>query len=149
MLFKKDEAAEMKESLNTLLEGLEYIRERTAAVYGCTYTQGNIMAQIGKSPLITLVQLAKILEVNKSAASRSVEELLKRGFVTRDQDEQDRRYVKIKLTEKGEAAVKGIEADYRKQLEQVLKGVPDFQRKMVLEGLALLSQAVEKAMKHS
>ena len=60
-----------------------------------------IIGNIGES---TMQELAAAANVRQSTMTVMVDKLLKKGFVTRLRDDNDRRVVKVKLTRQGEAA---------------------------------------------
>jgi DNA-binding MarR family transcriptional regulator len=56
---------------------------------------------------VTIGALAERLGVSQQAASKSVADLERRGYVTRSRDPGDARARRVALTERGEAAIEG------------------------------------------
>lgn len=56
-------------------------------------------------------ELAENLRTDKSSISRSVEELVQKGFVERKHSREDRRYVELSLQKKGQERFEKIEHD--------------------------------------
>lgn len=61
---------------------------------------------------------------DKSLVSRILKSLEKSGFILRKQDEEDKRYHRIYLTEKGKEMEKVIRNYEKKWYEQITEGIP-------------------------
>lgn len=57
---------------------------------------------------ITAAQAAELLRVSAPSVSRTLKSLEEKGFIERDTDKNDRRSVRIIVTEEGERRVKGV-----------------------------------------
>lgn len=68
---------------------------------GITGSQFHLLNKIEKEKVTNVKHLAKILNVKPSAITVMLERLVKHGFVSRVQDEKDRRSVAVTLTEDG------------------------------------------------
>ena len=65
---------------------------------GITESQFNTIHVIYRQGQVTLTQLARILKVSLPSASTTVDRLIKKGILLREQDSDDRRKVIIKLS---------------------------------------------------
>ena len=63
---------------------------------------------ICKSPAINQEELAKMLYINKSSVARALKSLETNGFITRKQDENDKRILLVYPTKKAEAILPKI-----------------------------------------
>ena len=86
----------------------------------------------GESPIR---QIANGLEVSLSAASQLVDRLVKKGMVTRGENEQDRRLTKIDLTAAGWEAVQRMRQRKSEWFDAILEAMPHSQRRAFREGL--------------
>ncbi|WP_139891882.1 MarR family winged helix-turn-helix transcriptional regulator [Bacillus sp. D386] len=68
---------------------------------GITGSQFHLLNKIEKEKVTNVKDLAKILNVKPSAITVMLERLVQHGFVSRVQDEKDRRFVAVTLTEEG------------------------------------------------
>ncbi|OCA86687.1 MULTISPECIES: MarR family winged helix-turn-helix transcriptional regulator [unclassified Bacillus (in: firmicutes)] len=68
---------------------------------GITGSQFHLLNKIEKEKVTNVKHLAKILNVKPSAITVMLERLVQHGFVSRVQDEKDRRFVAVTLTEEG------------------------------------------------
>lgn len=64
-----------------------------------------MLATIADRPDITVSQLGQALSVHVSTASNMLDKLARAGMVERLRDEEDRRVVRLRLTEKGRGIV--------------------------------------------
>lgn len=136
----------LRESIRLLMRNLGALESKKAFCCDCTYAQCHTIIEIAKAGVITLNDLANILKINKSATSRTVDELLNKGMVTRRQDPDDRRYVKIQLTTEGKKMYAHIEATSHERFALVLNEVPETERQSAIHGIRLISDAIQKCM---
>jgi DNA-binding MarR family transcriptional regulator len=71
------------------------------------YVIGGLARNAGAHPLS---QLIEELRLSKQAAGQLVDTLVTRGYLKREVDDDDRRRLKIELTERGRAAAKTLSA---------------------------------------
>ncbi|MEG6586295.1 MarR family winged helix-turn-helix transcriptional regulator [Dendrosporobacter sp. 1207_IL3150] len=112
----------------------------------CTFTQCHTIIEVGKDTNSSLNDLAARLKVDKSAMSRTVDELVKKGLVFREQDPNDRRYIRISLTSLGLQKFEDIDAKSRSIFEQLLQTMPAEEHDVVIKGLQLFSEALTKSI---
>ena len=108
---------------------------------GVSQTQCFLIVEIGRKPGISVKELAEILRTDKSAISRSVEELVQKGFVERNPSKEDRRYVELSLLPKGQERFEKIERDMYFKFKNVWERIPEEKREQVLEALKLYNEA--------
>ena len=70
---------------------------------GMTGTQWSAMVSIWVGRAATCAELARDLAHDKGATTRMVDQLEERGWLTRDRDVDDRRFINLALTPTGEA----------------------------------------------
>ena len=68
---------------------------------GITGSQFHLLNKIDKEKVTNVKHLAEILKVKPSAITVMLERLVQHGFVSRVQDDKDRRAVAVTLTEEG------------------------------------------------
>jgi DNA-binding MarR family transcriptional regulator len=74
--------------------------------------------------------------------SRTVNNLVVQGFVTRELEPEDRRYVRIELTEAGRKVFSSIESRMSDYFQGVYNNIPETKRAQVLESLGILLRAM-------
>lgn len=130
-------------TLKSLLRNLGALDEKKAFCCDCTYTQGHTITEVAACGSISLNELAGRLNMDKSFMSKNVDDLVKKGYLKREQDPSDRRYVIIRLTEKGEQLQTQIERQSRNKFAELLAGIQQEERQMVIKGLEVLNRALK------
>ncbi|MHB8692292.1 MAG: MarR family winged helix-turn-helix transcriptional regulator [Solirubrobacteraceae bacterium] len=90
-----------------------------------------------KAP-ITLKDAAEFVRVSLPAASRLVDDLVRRGLVARAEDSEDRRMKRLTSTEAGLAATRRLNAARLNGLKQFAQTLNDTEREAVQHALAIL-----------
>lgn len=125
---------------------LENMNQSDCCCCGVNTTQCFMIVEIGRKPGISVKELAEILRIDKSGVSRSVEELVQKGFVERKSSKEDRRYVVLTLLPKGQERFEKIENDMYVKFKEVLDQIPEEKREQVVEALKLYNEACTKVV---
>lgn len=134
----------LRELIRILVRNLGILEKEDTNCCGITISQCHAIVEIGRAEGISLNELAKILIVDKSTMSRTINNLVKNGLVIREMHLEDRRYVTIKLTDEGMKAFKNVECGMQEYYKNIFRAIPEEKRKQVLESLKLLTEAVNK-----
>lgn len=111
---------------------------------GVSETQCFLVVEIGRKPGISVKELAKILHMDKSAVSRSIEELVQKEYVERRPSKEDRRFVTLSLLPKGQERFEKIEHDMYIKFKEVFEQIPVDKQEQVIEALRLYNEACER-----
>jgi DNA-binding MarR family transcriptional regulator len=87
---------------------------------------------------LTLKDAAELVHVSLPAASRTVEDLVRRGFVERHEDVEDRRMKRVWLTDDGRAVIRRLNAARLSGLEQFAQRLTDTERRSLAAALSKL-----------
>jgi DNA-binding MarR family transcriptional regulator len=87
---------------------------------------------------LSLKQAAEVVHVSMPAASRMVDDLVRRGFAQRREDDDDRRMKRVGLTENGRAAIRRLNAARLSGLEQFAHGLTTAERESLANALEQL-----------
>ncbi len=79
--------------------------------------------------------IARGLEVTLSAASQLVDRLVKKGLVSRRENEEDRRLTRVEISEVGADLVSQMRERRYRWFESVISAMPENKRRSFLEGL--------------
>ena len=134
----------LRELIRVLVRNLGILEKSDASCCGVTISQCHAIVEIGRSGEISLNELAELLVLDKSTMSRTINNLVEDGLVIRELHPEDRRYVKIKLTDKGMKVFKNIEESMDRYYKAIFNSVPEEKREQVLDSLKLLIEAVNK-----
>ena len=111
---------------------------------GISVSQCYALDILGEQGEMTMAGLAQYMYLEKSTVTRIVDQLIKRELVERRQNESDRRKVHIALTESGKKLRQEILDCQISSQKQILEQIPESKREMALEGLELLSSAIQE-----
>ena len=114
---------------------------------GVTLPQCHLLIETGNRKSASLGELADALELDKSTLSRTVESLVQRGFVKRDEDATNRRKVSITLTHEGTAKADTINTNCNDFYAEVFSNIPEEKHEQITESLSLLAGAMKKGRK--
>jgi DNA-binding MarR family transcriptional regulator len=94
---------------------------------------------------LSLGEIAELVHISLPAASRTVEDLVRRGFVGRREDSADRRMKRVQLTERGRKAIRRLNAARLSGLEQFAESLDEPERVALAEALTRLVRRPEVA----
>lgn len=92
---------------------------------------------------INMRDLALCMKLHPSLASRFIDRLARKGLVEREHDENDRRVVRISLTESGREIAEGIIDTYLMSLREVLGEINQRDSATLLRLLAMIDERLE------
>jgi len=102
-------------------------------------SQIKLLHHLEDQPLeLSLKQAAELVHVSMPAASRMVDDLVRRGFAQRREDEDDRRMKRVCLTEGGRIAIRRLNAARFNGLNQFSKTLTTTERRSLAEALSQL-----------
>ena len=108
-----------------------------------TMNEWHVLEQIGLTK-ITMTELANQLKITVGTLTTTINRLLKKGYVTRNQAEDDRRFVYIELTKMGEAAFKEHETFHKKMVKSVVAQLEEGDNEVLVHSLEKLSKFLKK-----
>ncbi len=94
---------------------------------------------------LTLKELAELIPVSLPAASRSVDDLVRRGFVLRHEDVADRRMKRVSVTDAGRTVTVRLNAARLSGLEQFAADLREHEREILMRALSSLLEREEIA----
>lgn len=139
-----DKIQQLREYTRELECHLDNINQADCCQCGASKAECFLIVEIGRKPGIGIKELAGILKVDKSGVSRSVEELVKKGFVIREPSKTDRRSVILKLTDSGNDRFTKIEKDMYIEYKKVFSMIKKSDQDKVLEALRIYNEACRK-----
>jgi DNA-binding MarR family transcriptional regulator len=91
----------------------------------------------------TMSDIAQLTHQSAATVTGIVDRLTDAGLVERDRDKGDRRVVYVQVTQAGTAKLDEIEAERRKQMEQMTEGLTDGELEQLNGILAKLIMTIE------
>ena len=132
----------MRNAIKLFMRSLGVLEGKKTFCYNCTYAQCHVIWETAQESKISVNELATRLNISKSAVSRTVDDLVNKGYLERKPNPKDRRYVDIELTEKGQKTFQEIELSSRRYFETILENIPENKRAATLEGIQTFSTAL-------
>lgn len=83
---------------------------------------------ISKNEGITQKELSEHLYVGKSTTAKACKNLIAHGYIKKEQDQEDKRYERLYLTEKGKEIAPRIQATFSEVVEATTKGLSSQER---------------------
>ena len=109
--------------------------------YDLTGQQFHILRRI-RSGAISVSQLAEAKRISRPAISRSVEVLVKKNLINRTQNPQDRRNIRLALTEEGQALFDEVFGKVGQWMEEKLSTLDDEELEAISQALRTLKEAI-------
>lgn len=134
---------ELGKILLSVARSVERVQREQVCCGDLTLQQFDTLKRMATNERNTLGTIAQDLEIDLSTASRNLTRLEKQGYVSKLRDEADARTVILRLTKKGQRALSTLSCDERDAFAAVYDRLPAAKRAAVLEGLAVLSDALD------
>lgn len=138
-----DNSKRLRESLRLLIRKLGVLERDEAICCGVTLAQCHVIVETGRKQKISVNELAGLLNLDKSTVSKTVDQLVNKNSMIRETDPNDRRYVMLKLTIKGEELFRSIEQQMENYFTDTLDLIPEEKREQVIDSLQLFSEVLK------
>lgn len=110
-------------------------------------TQIKLLHQLEDAPReLTLKELAERIALSLPAASRTIDDLVRRGFVERHEDEDDRRMKRVSVTDRGRYVIRKLNSARLNGLEQFAQTLNDDERRALGDALQVLLRRPDVAV---
>ncbi len=134
----------MRDSSRRLVRVLGFMHSRLAGI-DCTPAQCHALIELAAHGRLTTGEVAELLEVDKSTASRTIRPLVREGLVESETDPQDQRAKPLRLSEAGRQRVERIHGAADVQVAGALALLSDEDRTTVLRGVSIYERALHRA----
>jgi len=139
---KLDPSQRLRETTRLLIRNLGFLDRSEAVCCGITLTQCHTIVETGRRKQISVNELSEVLDLDKSTVSRTVDQLVNHDILVRQPDLNDRRYVVLQLTGKGDELFGNIERRMEVYFAEIINSIPEDKREQVIESLQLFSEAI-------
>ncbi len=111
-----------------------------------TGSQGYTLLAIPDRDSISMNDLSLKMRLAGSTMTRMVDALVQKGLADRQPDVEDRRVVRVRLTESGRRAKQQLDEALQTFFLTVMRDIPENERGQVLHSLELLNGAIMNAL---
>jgi len=119
------------------------IRHIAVEKFHMTEEQFQVLRRIRKGSA-SVSTLAEASQTSRSAVSKAVEALVRRGFVSRSQDPNDRRNIPLSLTDDGQRVLDAIFTEAESWLSARFEQLNPEELEILLRGMETLRKAFSK-----
>jgi len=106
-------------------------------------TEIHTIEAIGIEKSKSMSEIAENLKITVGTLTTAINRLLKKEYVTRNRDDQDRRIVLVELTEKGKEAYKIHDEFHKEMVEEMIEDLKIEEDKVLLNSLMKLKKFFE------
>ncbi|WP_141732851.1 MarR family winged helix-turn-helix transcriptional regulator [Oligoflexus tunisiensis] len=139
-------AHELYEALNQLVRIYQFRDRDRICCYDVSVTQCSALEAIIEKGPLRLQALAEQLLLDKSTASRVIETLVRKNYVTRLKDPEDSRAILIEATPQGRKLFRKIHAELVEEQKEMIADLAPDVRVAATELLQRLAGAASKRM---
>lgn len=139
---KPEDIRLFRDSLRHLQRSLGWQAKNDADCCGVTIAQCHALLEIGKKKELSLVDLSNILGLDPSTLSRTIDTMVTGELVDRNANPEDRRYVTLSLTGKGQDIYDRINRTFDQYYHSIFSRIPIEKQQQVMESISLLTRAV-------
>lgn len=138
--FKK----EMWDFLHSLRDGMDNIFRPVIEDHGLTIMQAHILFVIKHYERPTVGCLCSEIGLTSGNASSMCKKLEKTGFLNRNRDPNDERFVALSLTKQGETAVQMIKEAFDKKYSKILESRSKEEYEELINGMKKLNNFIQE-----
>jgi DNA-binding MarR family transcriptional regulator len=131
--------------ISDLCQAVRCCRQDAVFCEAVTFSQFLILDQVAKKGTLEMLELHRILAVDKSTTTRLVNPLVRQGMITRERSDHDSRAANLKLTLAGKDVHKKVWLCLEDFVDAIGRGIPDEKKTDVYEAVKLFINAVKNA----
>jgi DNA-binding MarR family transcriptional regulator len=120
--------------------------DQTANGPSLPLSQAFALHELDTGEALSQGDLARRLRLEKSTVSRLVAELEREGLLVRERDPGNRRYYRLRLTDRGRAAHARMAADFHHRHERLVSGMTEAERAALVAGLPALIRVLRQEL---
>jgi DNA-binding MarR family transcriptional regulator len=106
-----------------------------------TLTQYRTLVVLASRGPQNLAGLAEAVGVTPATATRMCDRLVRKDLIRRRTERDDRRHLRVMLTEKGRALVDAVTARRRREIERIVSEIPPEEQVVLIQALGRLATA--------
>ena len=141
-----EDAVQLAELTFNLLEGCHEKELRMAGKHGLTLAVFRCLRIFSLTEKSSNKEIAERMNLSPSRLSRVLDGLVKKGYMTRRIDAEDRRNMQVSLSKKGVQVVENLNIDYTRIHEEILANIDQSQHKNLIRGMSQLLSALNQWM---
>jgi len=113
---------------------------------GVTASQGYIILALPETGSLTMNDLSIKMKLANSTMTRMADQLIQKKMIARESDLDDRRIVRVRLTEPGLDVKLHLKKAMQELFSQILVDIPEGEREQILHSLETLKQSIANTL---
>jgi len=143
-----DSTAERLANLTfNLLANCQEKEVRLAEVHGLTQAEFRCLRLFGKDENLNNKQIAERMKLSPSRLTRIIDGLVKKEYINREIDPNDRRNMRVTLSKKGKLLVQQLNKAYVDIHNEILEDIEESQHEALITAMEHLLSALENWLK--
>lgn len=141
---KQATASKLADLTFTLLANCQEKEDRLAEQYGLTQAEFRCLRLFGRDETLNNKLIAERMKLSPSRLTRIIDGLVQKEYVTREINNEDRRNMKVSLSQKGKDLVEKLNQAYINIHREILEDIEETQHKPLISAMTNLLTALEK-----
>ncbi len=133
-----------RKNLRSLERKIEAQIKNESSCCGVTLPQCHILLELDIEVESNIKKLSKILGLDKSTLSRTIDGLIRENMIKKTPDLSDRRFLNLKLTKKGKEKVHFINNMCNNYYFEMFDMIPDKKHDSVMDSISFLVNSMEE-----
>ena len=122
------------------------VRARLRETFATSLPRFDVLAQLDRAPVgLTMGELSSRLMVSNGNVTGLTDALVREGLVSREPEPEDRRSLRIRLTETGKRSFDAMTPTHEQWIDRMMAGLSRAEMAHLLELLGKLKQCVRSA----
>ncbi len=140
-------AVRFQRQLHQLVRSYELCNQACLAENGVTASQGYTLLSLPQEGYLSMNDLSEAMGLASSTMTRYVDQLVAKGLAHREPGAEDRRVVRVELTDQGREVRRAVESAMQEFFEQVLSEMREEEQPILLRTLEQVARAIEKVFR--
>lgn len=140
-----DQIRKFRKSLRVFARIVNDSFNKNETLCGLSVQKCHILLEIDELEETSIKNLESVMYIDKSTLSKSIDSLVKSGFVERATSKEDRRFITCSLTEEGKKTVEEINRFGDENNRQILSLMAESDQAIVLDSMNKLAEVFMQA----
>ena len=139
-----NQVEKFRKILRQIQRELSALSKDDAQCCGISLAQCHAMIELGISGRTSISTLANAIGLDKSTLSRTIDSLVQQDLVLRNINNEDRRFMTVELSARGETFYKSLNDRYNMIFHEAMEDIPGEKQAQLLDDLELFLKILNK-----
>ena len=140
----ENQVEKFRKILRQIQRELAALSKDDAQCCGISLAQCHAMIELGISGRTSISTLANAIGLDKSTLSRTIDSLVQQDLVLRNINNEDRRFMAVELSARGETFYKSLNDRYNMIFHEAMEDIPGEKQAQLLDDLELFLKILNK-----